>query len=43
MLEKMIGVNGPMSALMSVSLNRVLHSGAGDGGDGQDAEVTKFC
>ncbi len=19
------------------------HSGAGDGGDGQDAEVTKFC
>ncbi len=42
MLEKMIGVNGPMSALMSVSLNRVLHSGAGDG-DGQDAEVAKFC
>ncbi len=38
----MIGVNGPMSALMSVSLNRVLHSGVG-GGDGQDAEVAKFC
>jgi hypothetical protein len=42
LLEKMIGGNGPMSALMSVSLNRALHPGAG-GGDGQDAEVAKFC